>query len=106
MRLLFWFVYLCFVCWFVYLCFVWDIATTLVSEDPLGGEISCLKLFLFAGEDWKFLFAVATPHGRWRPKSREEAWSVIGRHARITKCHSGGHLRVRGRTPGAQLGWG
>ena len=50
--------------WFVYLCFVRDSETTLISENPLGGE---LKQFLCACEAWKFLFAVVMSHGRWRP---------------------------------------
>ena len=84
--------------WFVYLCLVQDSSTTLVSEDPLGGEISCLKLFLCVGEVWKFLFAVEMSHWRQRPESREETWSVIGISARITDCCSGERLGMRGRT--------
>ena len=33
----------CLLCWFVYLCLIRDSMTTCISEDSLGGEISCLK---------------------------------------------------------------
>ena len=100
---LFWVCVFCFLKWMCACCVdlficVWDSSTTLISEDSLGGEISCLKLFLCASKVWKFLFAATMSQGRW---------SVIGRYARITDCYSGGCLRLRGRTPGVWLrrGW-
>jgi hypothetical protein len=45
-------------------------------------------------------------HGRWRPESREETRSVIGRHARITNCRSGGCLGARGKDSRSPTGTG
>jgi hypothetical protein len=82
----------CLLCWFVYLCLIRDSMTTRISEDSLGGEISCLKTISVCRRSLEV--SVCSHDISWETETQ------VSRRDPECDCHSEGCLRASGRAPG------